>query len=231
MSDYKGRPGITMSALEVDEIRANNAELVVDREGSMLVWFDSAMVFHNPMNATLEEYLRLKMGQRVPRLHRASNEELTSCRMSDYREQRGDELVERATILLADYLEARGWSCWTTQREDLNNLRTIEQTAYNEAKHGPTGFTGARIAGNRAVIRAVLETLRNAKQVDEDLLAKSAEVVAGLRAEIEQLKGDRARLLGGLFDRVDMAPNDDPLPYIREYLERFLPEPQKVEVL
>lgn len=33
-----------------------------------------------------------------------------------------------------------------------------------------------------------------------------------------------ARTLGAILDRIDMAPNDDPLPYIREYVERLQEE-------
>lgn len=36
---------------------------------------------------------------------------------------------------------------------------------------------------------------------------------------------DLNRLIGGILDRIDMAPNDDPLPYIREYVEHLRDNP------
>lgn len=46
-------------------------------------------------------------------------------------------------------------------------------------------------------------------------------VVAGGESEVQPLFDNEKHLIGALLDRIDMAPNDDPLPYIREYVERL----------
>jgi hypothetical protein len=40
---------------------------------------------------------------------------------------------------------------------------------------------------------------------------------AGQAAAVDSLA--LPRIIGGILDRIDMAPNDDPLPYVREYVD------------
>lgn len=40
-------------------------------------------------------------------------------------------------------------------------------------------------------------------------------------ADLAEANAKLVRTLGAILDRIDMAPNDDPLPYIREYVARL----------
>ncbi len=63
-----------------------------------------------------------------------------------------DEKIE----LMARYLEARGWSMWTSADPRLNELHEIERAAYRQNHHH--GNQVAVKAGYVAVLQAVFDS-------------------------------------------------------------------------